>query len=435
MYFVGVCASGDPGLGIGWATGSVGSVGRRPRPRDPTGNVDGVTELPVLTPEEQRVLGCLLEKEVTVPASYPLTLNALRTACNQTSSRTPVVDYDERTIQDAMRGLKDKSLGRVTWMDYGRRTLKYAQSAAQELELADDERALLTVLLLRGPQAPGELKTRTERLFGFADREAVEECLARMAAREVPLVSELGRRPGQQDSRWAHLLGGAQAAVAEGPVLVDREQILSDGPAARDRALDEAFEVLADEYADERELALARAPFEWWLLTRAVELADGAPIADVGCGAGAVSAYLADIGADVTGFDRVPAQVQLARRRHPDVLFEEGDLRRLLRPATAAGWGAVVAWDLLNHFAPSELPAVLASLVAPLTVGGVLVVAVETGASSHPTKALGGVEVPWVQHDASELRGSFAAAGLGDVEAYHVLVEGDDRLYLLGRRG
>ena len=406
-----------------------------PRPRDPAGSVDAVTELPVLTPEEQRVLGCLQEKEVTVPASYPLTLNALRTACNQSSSRSPVVDYDERTIQDAMRGLKEKSLGRVTWMDHGRRTLKYVQSATQELELADDERALLTVLLLRGPQAPGELRTRTDRLFGFADREAVEECLARMAAREVPLVSEVGRRPGQQDSRWAHMLGGSQAAVVDGPVLVDRDQILSDGPAARDRALEESFEVLADEYADERELALARAPFEWWLLTRAVELADGAPVADVGCGAGAVSAYLSDVGADVTGFDRVPAQVQLARRRHPDVMFEEGDLRRLLRPATAAGWGAVVAWDVLSHFAPSELPAVLASLVAPLTAGGVLVAAVETGESSKTTKTLVGVEVPWVQHSPSEVRGLFVAAGLGDVEAYHVLVGDDERLYLLGRRG
>ena len=110
--------------------------------------------LPILTAEEQRVLGCLLEKEITVPESYPLTLNALRTACNQKSSREPVVEYDERTIQDAVRSLKDRGLARVTWMDYGKRTLKYAQSLVEELELEDDERAVLTVLLLRGEQAP-----------------------------------------------------------------------------------------------------------------------------------------------------------------------------------------------------------------------------------------------------------------------------------------
>src|SRR4051812_38180478 len=132
-------------------------------------------DLPVLDAEEQRVLGSLLEKQVTVAASYPLSLNALRTACNQTSSRDPIADYDEHTVEQAARRLKDAGLVRIVWSDTGRRTLKYHQTLDERLGLAEDERALVTVLLLRGPQAPGELRSRTERLHAFADRGAVEE--------------------------------------------------------------------------------------------------------------------------------------------------------------------------------------------------------------------------------------------------------------------
>ena len=130
-----------------------------------------------LDPVEQRILGSLLEKQVTVPASYPLTLSSLRSACNQTSSRDPVMDLDEQTVEATARGLKDRGLLRIVWSDSGRRTLKYHQTLAETLELADDERALITVLLLRGPQAPGELRTRTERLHPFADRAQVEDLL------------------------------------------------------------------------------------------------------------------------------------------------------------------------------------------------------------------------------------------------------------------
>lgn len=159
-----------------------------------------MTDLPELDPEEQRVLGSLLEKQVTVPASYPLSLNALRTACNQTSSRDPVVDYDEQTVEAVGWRLKDRGLLRIVWSDSGRRTLKYHQTLDEVLELADDERALLTVLLLRGPQAPGELRTRTDRLHAFADRHAVERVLAGMAERG--LVREQPRRRGERDARW-----------------------------------------------------------------------------------------------------------------------------------------------------------------------------------------------------------------------------------------
>ena len=103
------------------------------------------------------------------------------------------------------------------WADTGRRTLKYHQTLDEQLGLEPDERALLTVLLLRGAQAPGELRTRTERLHGFADRGEVEACLRRMASRSEPLVRELERRPGQQDARWVHLLGPVPEQAAERP--------------------------------------------------------------------------------------------------------------------------------------------------------------------------------------------------------------------------
>src|SRR5689334_25410716 len=109
-----------------------------------------------------------MEKQSTVPGSYPLTANALRSACNQTSSREPVVDLDQQTVEQTARELKDRGLLRIVWADTGRRTLKYHQILTERLELAPDEQALLTVLLLRGAQAPGELRTRTERLHEFA---------------------------------------------------------------------------------------------------------------------------------------------------------------------------------------------------------------------------------------------------------------------------
>ncbi len=169
--------------------------------------------LPELSAEEQRVLGSLLEKEVTVPASYPMSVNAVITACNQTSSREPVTDYDEATVHRVLRALKEKDLVAVTWQDSGRRTLKYVQTIAARHDWSPDERALLTVLLLRGAQPPGALKTRTERLHPFADRSEVEACLARMAAAEAPLVVEQPKRPREQDHRWVHLLGPIEEAA------------------------------------------------------------------------------------------------------------------------------------------------------------------------------------------------------------------------------
>ena len=176
-------------------------------------------ELPVLDATDQRILGSLLEKQTTVPATYPLSANALVSACNQTSSRDPITDLDQQIVERTARTLKERGLLRIVWSDTGRRTLKYHQILDEHLALEPDERALLTVLLLRGAQAPGELRTRTERLHGFADRGQVEECLRRMASRPQPLVCELERRSGQQDPRWIHLLGAApeQTSGETGP--------------------------------------------------------------------------------------------------------------------------------------------------------------------------------------------------------------------------
>ena len=385
--------------------------------------------LPILTAEEQRVLGCLLEKEITVPDTYPLTLNALRGACNQKNSREPVVEYDERTVQDALRSLKERGWVRVTWLDYGKRTLKYAQAVVPALGLADDERALLTLLLLRGPQSAGELKTRAERLRPFTDRAAVEACMAAMVAREEPLVTQLARRPGQQDARWLHLLG--EPPVGAAPAGVDREQVLAEGAAARDADVVAAYDAVAAAYAEDRR---ALGEFEEWFLARIAKLAGPHRTADVGCGAGAVTAFLAEEGADPVGFDVSTAMVAEAAVRHPNIDVEVGDMRRLLRPTTAAGWGAVVAWHSLAHFAPSELGGIIRGLAEVLLPDGVLALAMETGASLDRRDEWFGqaVNLTFVRHDVGEVRKAVESAGLGYVETYVVSDdEPVERLYLI----
>jgi len=174
-------------------------------------------DLPQLDEVEQRVIGALLEKEITVPSTYPLTLNALRTACNQSSSREPVMDLDDQTILDAIDRLKARGLARMVYASSGARAVKYRQVIDERLNLEADERALLTILLLRGPQAPGELKTRTERLHHFDDRSDVEVLLAAMVSRTGgALVGELERLPSQHDSRWIHTLGPVNLDLGAG---------------------------------------------------------------------------------------------------------------------------------------------------------------------------------------------------------------------------
>jgi uncharacterized protein len=159
---------------------------------------------------EIRVLGCLIEKQRTTPDAYPLTLNALRLACNQSTNRDPVVDYDESTIRGAL-----ERLGRRRWTTLAswsnRRAMKYRHTLDSALGLSDPELAVLCVLMLRGPQTPGELKQRTERLHAFAGLEEVENTVLGLIERE--LAAGMPRRPGQREGRYAQLLGGADEDV------------------------------------------------------------------------------------------------------------------------------------------------------------------------------------------------------------------------------
>lgn len=403
-----------------------------------------MADLPVLDAVEQRVLGSLLEKQVTVPASYPLTLNALRAACNQTSSREPVTDLDEHTVETTARALRDRGLARVVWADSGRRTLKYHQLLEEVLGLAADEKALLTVLLLRGAQTAGELRARTERLHGFTDRDAVEACLGRLADRDVPLVHRLGRRPGRHDHRWTHLLGpvpDTDDPVAAPPA--DREAPLAAGAEARDERVRAAYAAIAADYADRFAAGsfAAESPFECWLLDRVVAAAGERPVVDAGCGPGYLTAHLVQAGADARGVDLSPAMVEQARARFPGVRFDVGDLLRLMRPEAADGWGGVVAMYSLIHLAGSELAPAVAALARPLAPGGVLALGLHAGRDvRHLTTWFGHpVDVDVVLHTPDDVVAALAAAGLTDVEWYvrgarARYDENTDRLYALARR-
>jgi len=161
-----------------------------------------------LSPVETRVLGSLMEKAVTTPEQYPLTLRALASACNQKTSRDPVTDYDEDEVEDALESLRAMGLAMRVDMA-GSRTAKFREEASRKWELQRQEYALLTTLLLRGPQTPGQLRQRSERLFAFADLDQVSDWLKRMQDREdepLTLVASLGRSPGTKEIRYGHTL-------------------------------------------------------------------------------------------------------------------------------------------------------------------------------------------------------------------------------------
>jgi uncharacterized protein len=161
-----------------------------------------------LTDEELRVLGCLIEKEATVPDTYPLTLNALRQACNQSSSRDPVVAYDDLVLQRALDSLKARGLARFVHPAAGERATKFRHVLHERTGLEPDELAVMSVLMLRGPQTSGELRTRVDRQYAFDSTGDVEVTLRRLAARDEPFVVELPRQAGHHQIRWMHLLGG-----------------------------------------------------------------------------------------------------------------------------------------------------------------------------------------------------------------------------------
>jgi uncharacterized protein YceH (UPF0502 family) len=160
------------------------------------------------SPVELRVLGALIEKQRTTPDQYPLTLNSLRLACNQSTNREPVVDYDEAAIRDALARLRQRGWTRYA-SGQGSRTAKYRHLLDEALGLGRDEIALLCVLMLRGPQTPGELKQRTERLHAFEGLDAVEETLERLIGRELAVRQ---RRPGQKEDRFSHAVGASGVA-------------------------------------------------------------------------------------------------------------------------------------------------------------------------------------------------------------------------------
>jgi uncharacterized protein YceH (UPF0502 family) len=173
-----------------------------------------VVEVMDADPAELRVLGSLIEKQRTTPDQYPLSLNALRLACNQSTNREPVVDYDESTIRTALERLGQRGWTRLA-SGAGSRAIKHRHLLNEALGLDEAELSLLAVLMLRGPQTLGELKQRTERIYGFGTLEDVERTLEGLAARE--LVARQARRPGQKEDRYAQLLGGDGEAAVEVP--------------------------------------------------------------------------------------------------------------------------------------------------------------------------------------------------------------------------
>lgn len=184
---------------------------------------------------ELRVLGCMIEKQRTTPDVYPLSLNGLRLACNQSTNRDPVVQYDEAAIRDALQRLSTKGWVRLA-SGPSSRAVKYRHLFDEALDLADSEISLLTVLMLRGAQTVGELKSRTERLHRFGSLAEVDETLHALSGRE--LVVRLPRRPGQKEERWEHQLG----------VTAD------SGPTSTEASLEERVRLLEQQVAELQEL-------------------------------------------------------------------------------------------------------------------------------------------------------------------------------------
>ena len=179
--------------------------------------MDTDTTSPQLSPLEARILGALIEKEVTTPEYYPLTLNALLAACNQKNNRAPVMALDEEALARGLFSLQEKHLVE-SFEGANARALKYRERLTGRLCLAPDERAVLCELLLRGPQTGGELRSRAARMHPFNTLEEVQAALDRLAARAAgPLLAELPRQPGHKETRFAHLLGDQPAAAAELP--------------------------------------------------------------------------------------------------------------------------------------------------------------------------------------------------------------------------
>jgi uncharacterized protein YceH (UPF0502 family) len=204
----------------------------------------------VLTAAEARVLGSLVEKEVTTPDYYPLSLNALMNACNQRSNREPVMDLDEDAVQQALHGLEDLRLaGRARGSDS--RVTKYEHWLGEAFNFSRAETALMCVLLLRGPQTPGELRGRTERMHRFEEISDVITGLEKLMQREPALVAVLPKQPGSREARYAHLLSG-EVTGASGVVGSEADAASSPEQDGRIAQLELTVEELRKEVAELR---------------------------------------------------------------------------------------------------------------------------------------------------------------------------------------
>jgi uncharacterized protein len=191
---------------------------------------------------EVRVLGCLIEKQRTTPDAYPLSLNALRLACNQTTNRDPVVSYDEEMIRGALHRLARRRFTRLT-SGHSSRAAKYRHLLDEALEIDKAEQAVLAVLLLRGDQTPGELKQRTERMQGFAGLAELQDVLTSLIQRE--LVAQLARRPGQKEDRFRHRLSD-ELDEDESVAVAAPAQVVVPPPPRRDERLDKLEREVAE---------------------------------------------------------------------------------------------------------------------------------------------------------------------------------------------
>ncbi len=214
----------------------------------------------VLSELEARVLGALVEKDITTPDYYPLSLNALVNACNQKNNRDPVMNVDEDAVRDALNGLHDDGIAGPASGADGRVT-KYEHRLQESFNFTRGETAVLCVLLLRGPQTPGELRGRTERMHQFEDLDAVQFSLQKLMQREPPLVAVVPKQPGTKESRYAHLLSG-EVDVAElqshGP-----SQVSKSADDERISRLEKAIATLQNEVAElKQQFAEFRKQFE-----------------------------------------------------------------------------------------------------------------------------------------------------------------------------
>ncbi|HEX6087274.1 MAG TPA: YceH family protein [Thermoanaerobaculia bacterium] len=197
-----------------------------------------------LDPVEVRILGALMEKQLSTPEYYPLTLNALAAATNQKSNREPVMELSESELSRALDRLQDE---RLVWKVMGGRAVRFDHNLDKVWHLNQKEKALLTLLFLRGPQTAGELRGRSDRLQQFDSVAVVEETLRDMAAHSEPLVRQLPRRPGQKEERWAHTVGGAIVEEESAPAAASSSEPRGEPLSQRVQRLEEQVAMLANE--------------------------------------------------------------------------------------------------------------------------------------------------------------------------------------------